>query len=182
MKKATLAVLITLSSIAFAENSGLKPGLWEVKPISQVVDGRDMTAQMAENRARMQQAIANMPPEQRQSMMSQMPAQSADGSLRICVSPGMAARDQPMIDHTGRCAPAKVTRNGNKSSFEFNCTTDGRTTVGKGERVVSGDAVSTNVDMTMTDARGSHTVHTESQMKYLGSDCKGIKPLDQTVK
>jgi hypothetical protein len=182
MKKATMAVFISLSSIAFAENSGLKPGLWEVKPTSQVVDGRDMTAQIAESRARMQQAIANMPPEQRQSMMNQMPAQSADGSMRICVSPEMAAKDQPMIDHTGHCPPAKVTRDGNRSSFEFNCTTDGHNTVGKGERVVNGGSVTTRVDMTMTDARGSHTVHTESQMKYLGSDCQGIKPLDQIAR
>ncbi len=182
MKKITLAILIILCGAAFADSSNIKSGLWEIKPISQVMDGQDMTAQMAEARTRMQQALANMPPEQRNAMMSRMPPQSPDGSMRICVSPAMAASDKPIVDPTGRCAPAKVTRNGNKSSFEFNCTTDGRTTAGKGERTVSSDSVTTRVDMTMKDAQGSHTMHTESQMKYLGPDCKGIKPLDQMAK
>jgi hypothetical protein len=144
--------------------------------------GRDMTAQMAENRIKMQQALANMPPEQRKAMMAVMPTQSADGSTRICISPAMAARDKPMVDPTGRCQPAKVTRNGNKSSFEFNCSTNGITTVGKGESTVSGDAVSTLVDSTTTDTRGSHTVHMESQMKYLGSDCQGVKTVEELAK
>jgi hypothetical protein len=30
--------------------------------------------------------------------------------------------------------------------------------------------------MKMTDARGRHTMQTESQMRYLGPDCQGIKP------
>jgi Protein of unknown function (DUF3617) len=184
MKKLTLAILLTLSGAAFAQSSSLKPGLWEIKPISQIMDGRDMTAQMASAQAKMQQEMANMPPEQRKQMETMMGPQgaSAGSSMRICVSPAMAARDKPMVDPEGRCEPATVNRSGNKTSFEFNCTANGRTSVGKGESTVSGDTVTTRVDMTMTDARGRHTIKSESQMKYLGSDCQGIKPLDQLVK
>jgi hypothetical protein len=184
MKKLTLAILLTLSGGAFAQSSSLKPGLWETKPISQIVDGHDMTAQMASAQAKMQQAMANMTPEQRKQMETMMGPQgaSAGSSMRICVSPAMAARDKPMVDPEGRCEPATVNRSGNKTSFEFNCTANGRTSVGKGESTVSGDTVTTRVDMTMTDARGRHTIKSESQMKYLGSDCQGIKPLDQLVK
>ena len=159
MKKAIMAILLTLSGTSFAQSSILKQGLWEIKPISQVVDGRDMTAQMAAAQAKMQQAMANMPPDQRKQMQAMMGQQgaSAGSGTRICVSPAMAARDKPMVDPEGRCEPAKVSRSGNKSSFEFNCTTNGRTMVGKGESSVSGDTVSTHMDMTMTDARGRHT-------------------------
>lgn len=184
MKKLTLVIFITLSGTAFAQSSSLKSGLWEIKPISQIMDGRDMTAQMASAQAKMQQAMANMPPEQRKQMEAMMWHQgaSAGGGMRICVSPAMAARDKPMVDPEGRCEPATVNHIGNKTSFEFNCTVNGRTSVGKGESTVSGDTVTTRVDMAITDARGRHTMQSESQMKYLGSDCQGIKPLDQLAK
>jgi len=184
MKKITLAILITLSGTAFAQSSSLKQGLWEIKPIKQLIDGRDMTAQMASARARMQQSMASMPPEQRQRMQAMMGKQGAstDGGARICVSPAMAARDKPMVDSEGRCEPAKVSRSGNTSSFEFNCNTDGRSMVGKGETTASGDTVSTRMEMTTTDAQGRHTMQSETQMKYLGADCQGIKPLDQLVR
>jgi hypothetical protein len=181
MKKSTMAILLMLSSSVFAQSSSLKPGLWEMKPTRHVVDGRDLTAQMAAASAQMEQAMAKMTPEQRKQMEAMMSAQGraqsvAGGGTRICISPAMAAKDNPMVDPKGRCEPAKVSRNGNKTSFEFNCTADGHTEVGSGESTVSGDTVTTRVDMTMTDTQGRHTMQTESQMRYLGPDCQGIKP------
>jgi len=67
-------------------------------------------------------------------------------------------------------------------SFTLNCTRDGRTTVGSGERMINGDSISTHVNMKMTDSHGTRTMEMESEMRYLGSDCKGIKPLDQIMK
>jgi hypothetical protein len=187
MRKSTLAVLIALSGTAFAQGSGLKPGLWEMKQISQVMDGRDMTAQMASVQARMDQSMAKMTPERRKQMEAMMGAQAmpqgaGGGGTRVCISPAMAARDKPMVEPEGRCEPAKVSRSGNKTSFEFNCTSNGSTMVGKGESTVSGDMVNTRMDMATTDANGRHTMQSESQMKYLGPDCQGVKPMDQLVK
>ncbi|RLJ67855.1 DUF3617 domain-containing protein [Sulfurisoma sediminicola] len=187
MRKSTLVVLVTLSGTAFAQSSGLKPGLWEVNQIRQVMDGRDMTAQMAAAQEKMQQSMAKMTPERRKQMEAMMggqamPAKGAGGGTRICISPAMAARDKPMVDPEGRCEPAKVSRSGNKTSFEFNCTANGRTMVGKGESTVSSDMVTSRMDMTTTDANGRHTMQSESQMKYLGSDCQGVKPMDQLAK
>ena len=184
MKKPILAILITLSGAAYAQGSGLKPGLWEVKQIKQVMDGRDMGAQMAAAQDKMAQSMAKMSPERRKQMEAMMggqgtPAQGGGVATRICISPAMAARDKPMVDPEGRCEPAKVSRSGNKTSFEFNCNSNGRAMAGKGESTFSGDRVTTRMDMTTTDARGSHTMQSESQMNYLGSDCKGVKPADQ---
>jgi Protein of unknown function (DUF3617) len=188
MQKLTLAILIMLSGPAFAQSSSLKPGLWEIKPIRQVVDGRDMSAQMAAARTKMQQAIANLPPERRKQLEAMMSRQGASpqafaaGGTRICISAAMAARNAPMVDPKGNCEPAKLNRSGNKTIFEFSCTADGRTSVGKGESTVSGDTVVTRVDMTVTDSRGSHAMQNETEMKYLGADCRGIKPADQLAK
>lgn len=182
MKKCTLAILLTVSGAAFAQSSSMKPGLWEMKQMRQVVDGRDMTAQMAAANAQMEQAMANMTPEQRKQMEAMMGGKgmpgsgAASGGMRVCISPAMAAKDKPMVDPEGHCEPAKVTRGGAKTSFEFHCVSNGRTQVGKGETTVSGDTVTTLMDMTTSDAKGSHVMHSESQMKYLGPDCQGIKP------
>lgn len=183
---AALAVPLTVSTTALAQGSGLKAGLWELKQIKQVMDGRDMGAEMAAAQAEMQQAMANMSPAQRKQMEAMMGSRGmpagAGGAQRICISPAMAAADKPMVDPEGRCEPAKVSRSGNKTSFEFNCTTQGHSMVGKGESIVSGEMVSTRMDMTTTDAQGRHTMQSESQMRYLGPDCQGMKPIDQIAR
>lgn len=184
---ATLVLPLTLGTTAHAQGSGIKAGLWELKQIKQIMDGRDMGGQMAAAQAEMQQAMANMSPAQRKQMEAMMgsrgmPAGAAGGAQRICISPAMAASDKPMVDPEGRCEPAKMSRSGNKTSFEFNCTTAGRSMVGKGESTISGDTVNTRMDMTTTDAQGRHTMQSESQMKYLGPDCQGLKPIDQIAK
>ena len=176
MRKLAFAILIAISGSAYA--SGLKAGLWEINPTSQIVDGKDMTAQMSQAQAMMQQQMGNLPPAQRAKIQSMM-GKASGGGTKICISPAMAAKDAPMVDREGRCEPAKVTRSGNRTSFEFNCTRNGRTMTGQGMSIASGDTITTRMDMTETDSRGKHTMHSESQMKYLGTDCQGIAPADQ---
>jgi len=188
VKKSAAAILIILSATAFAQSPVMNPGLWEIKVVRQVMDGRDVTAQMAAAQTKLQQAMANMSPEQRKRLEAMvggqgMPVQStAAGGTRVCISAAMAARDRPLVDPQGICEAAKISRSGNKISFEFNCAANGGTSVGKGESTIGSDTVTTSVDMTMTDARGQHTMREESQMKYLGPDCQGIKPLDELAK
>ena len=157
-----------------------------MKTIKQVMDGKDMQAQMAAAQAQMKQAMAKMPPEQRKQMEATMAMQGAamsgDGAMRMCISPEMAARDKPMVDPEGKCEPAKVSRSGNKTSYEFNCKTAGGSMVGKGDSTFAGDTITSRMDMTTTDARGKHTMQTESQMKYLGADCGGLKPVGQAAR
>jgi hypothetical protein len=188
VKKSAAAILIVLSTTAFAQSPGMNPGLWEINVVRQVMDGHDVTAQMTAAQTKLQQAMANMSPEQRKRLEAMMggqglPVQStATGGTRVCISAAMAARDRPVVDPKGLCEPAKVSRSGNKISFEFNCTANGGTSVGKGESTIGSDMVTNSVDMTVTDARGQHTMRNESQMKYLGPDCQGIKPLDELAK
>ena len=176
-----LAALAALAS--YAAGLGLKPGLWEVKIVKQVVDGRDMTAQLAASAERMQQIMANMPPDQRARMQAMMPNGGAgvgeNGNFRICVSPEFAKRDQPVIDKDGHCQPATVKHDGNVTSYEFSCAANGTTRQGKGETVSTGDLLSNRVDMTTTQPSGqTRNIHNESEMRYLGPDCGDVKPFE----
>jgi Protein of unknown function (DUF3617) len=187
MKRTLLLVLAAASGTALAQGVGPKAGLWDWIAVRQVFDGREMKVQSAAARSEMQQkALAHMTPEQRKQMEAMMNSQAAaptgGTSYRVCVSAAMAARNKLMFDPRGRCEPNKVSRSGDKTTFEFDCTRNGFGTAGKGESIVAGDTISTSVDTTITDPRGRHTMHSETQMKYLGQDCQGVKPLDELSK
>jgi hypothetical protein len=180
------AILLTFIVVVPAAHATtlMKPGLWEASVTKQVMDGKDMTAQMNAAQAQMHEQLSKMTPAQRQQMEKMMGGQKMPnmGAQRLCISPEMASQDKPFMPSDSKCEPVKYQRNGNKVTFELNCTSDGHATVGKGESVTEGDNVTSRMDMTITDARGRHTMQSESQMRYLGSDCQGIKPLDQFVK
>ncbi len=166
---------------AYAAGMGIKPGLWEVKIVKQIVDGRDQTAQMAGAADKMQQAMANMPAAQREKMEAAMKqhgmGQGSDGGFRICITPEMAKRDKPVLDKEGRCQPATVTHNGNQMSFEYSCAFNGSTMSGKGISTISGDTVTTHVDATRTDSKGaSHTMQNDTQMTFVSADCGDLQP------
>jgi Protein of unknown function (DUF3617) len=173
-------VLITLRVVA--AGFGLKPGLWETQVTKQVVDGKDTTAQINGATAQMQKMMANLSPEQRAKMEAMFKSNGASlepgGGLRLCISPEMANRDTPWVDPKGRCQPAKVSRSGNQASFEVNCASDGTTTTGKGVSTISGDSVTSVMDMTTTKPGGeTRVIHMETAMKFLSADCGDVKPL-----
>jgi hypothetical protein len=182
-KPLLLCVFVLTALVTYAAGIGLKPGLWEIKVVKQVMDGRDMTAQTAGVSAQMQQAMANMTPEQRARIQAMMPKAGLglgdNGAVRICVSPEMAKRDRPVIDKEGHCQPASVKHDGNVTTFEFSCTSNGTTRQGKGEATSAGDLITTRVDMTSQAAGGqTHTMHNESEMHYIGVDCGDVKPIE----
>lgn len=185
MRKVLISAVLAGLALAVQADPTMKPGLWEVRTTKQLMDGQDMTAQIAAAQAQMQEMMGKMSPAQRKQMEQAMgkPAASAgQNSQRICISPEMAARDKPMLPPDARCEPTKLERSGNKTSFEINCASEGRNMRGKGESIASGDTISSKMDMVMTDASGRHTMQSESQMKFIGSDCQGLKPVDQMVR
>jgi Protein of unknown function (DUF3617) len=183
MRKTMLAGVAMLAAIQVSAGGiGLKAGLWETHLVKSVMDGRDMTAQVAGASAQMQQAMANMTPEQRARIEAMMkdrvaPAPGGNGTWRMCITPEQAAKDKPFVDREG-CQPTTVNRSGNHATFEFSCTRNGNTTAGKGEATISGDTIATVVDTTIKRANGdTHVVHSESEMKFIGADCGDVKPI-----
>jgi len=177
------ALLAALAAGAMAAGFGLKPGLWEIHIVKSVVDGRDNTASIAAVSDRMQQMLATLPPDQRAMVEAKLKqsgvSQGSNGSFRICVSPAMAKLDKPIVDKDGRCQPAVVQHDGARTSYEFNCTTDGTTTTGKGTAVASGDTITAHVEMTVQQAGGqAHSMQNDTQMSFVGADCGSIRPPD----
>ncbi len=183
MRKRILIACFLAPSILYGQvaGPGLKPGLWEVRVIRQVVDGRDISAQLSQASRQMQQAMENMPPEQRarmEGMMKQHGARwAANGAYEICMTPAMAKSEAPIISKEGRCRTSKVVRNGNRTSFAFTCKDREVTTTGTGSAEITSDRVTTRTDATSESVTGEkHTVRVESEMRYVKADCGDVKP------
>jgi len=184
MHKTIIAGLAGLAAAQVLANSfGLKPGLWETRIVKMVVDGQDKTSMMSDAASKMQAAMANMPPEQRERMEAMMkerggPSMGGDGTTRICVSPELASQEKPFTGKDEHCQPVSMTHAGNRTSYTVNCSFNGDTTTGKGEATTAGDLISTKMDMTSKKASGeTHQRHIETEMKFLGADCGGVQPI-----
>ncbi|MCL1960520.1 MAG: DUF3617 domain-containing protein [Desulfovibrionaceae bacterium] len=188
MKTALIALCAALAAGAVhAEGAGdQKPGLWETRLLKMTVDGQDVLPQMQAARRQMRQSMANMPPEQRKQMEAAMGPQSDDPSVdRICVSAEMAKNQKAAMPQRPRgadCAEPKVNRSGDRTTFEVTCKQGASTIVSKGESVVNGDQITTKAETVTTEAGAKHVMAIESQMKFIGSDCGGVKPLDQIAR
>jgi hypothetical protein len=178
---ACLAVPGTL--FAQSAGTGLRPGLWEMQIVKQVVDGRDVSAQVSAASQQMQQAMANMPPAERARMQAMLSAHGMSAGAhgyRICVTPQMAKRSSPIIDKSGRCQKSKLTHSGNRTTFAFTCTENGSTTTGNGVATITRELVTTRTRATTVNSRGEkHTMQVESKMRYLRSDCGNVKPIPE---
>lgn len=180
MKKTIVATLaLAAAASAHAQVPDAKAGLWETKIVKNVVDGKDMSAQMNDAMAAHQAQLDKLTPEQRAMVMSRMNGMGGNSAIRTCISPAMAAKHDFGGDAHGHCPSADISVSGNTITFNINCTNQGRTIVGKGQAVMSGDTISRHIDVKETDDKGSHTAVIDMQSTYLGSDCKGVKPLDQ---
>lgn len=177
------ALVAAFAAAAAAAGFGLKPGLWEIRIAKSVVDGRDNTASIAAMSDKMQQMLASLPADQRALIEAKLKqsgvSQSNSGSFRMCVSPAMAKLDKPIIDKDGRCQPAVVEHDGSETRYQFNCTVDGTTTVGKGTANANGDSITTHVEMTVQQAGGqSHTMLNDTELSFIGTDCGDVRPAD----
>jgi hypothetical protein len=173
--------LLTCATVGHTAGFGLKPGLWELRIVKQIVDGHDHTAEILGASAKMQQLLANLPPDQRARMESVMKqrgiAPGAEGGLKICVTPEMAKRDRPIIDPKGHCQPATVTHTGNTTHFTYECTANGETLDGSGEARASGDLITISADVTATRAGAPpRQLHNETELHFIGASCGDVEP------
>jgi len=149
----------------------MKPGLWEMRILKMEQDGKDMMEQM-------RQAMANVPPEQRKQLGI------GDGDAltsHICFSPAMVKEENWLTGQNLQkpgCAPPKMNRGGGRTTFEVTCK-EGTT---KGEYMVAGDQVTMKTETVMAAGGDKHIMAQESRMKFVGSNCGNIKPLDQMVR
>jgi hypothetical protein len=188
MKKSIIAVLLIAGAggVVHADATKQKAGLWETKVTKQIVDGKDLGAQLAAapkvDPAKLQAALANVPPEQRAMVEARIKAAQSGGggtggAFRYCVTEAMAEKHM-FGSHDGTCGPSNVSFSGNKMSYSMNCSRNGHAIVGTGQVVFNGDTVAIHTESTLTDANGSHNSVVDMQSSYLGADCQGVKPVE----
>jgi hypothetical protein len=184
MRLLILAMLATVASAAYAD-SGMKPGLWEMRIVKTVVDGHDNSAQMAQMNERMQAQLAKMSPEQRAQMSSMMGQHgmgmpSGDGAVvQMCITPEMAKREAPPTSRDESCQPTIVQRSGSHATYTLNCTSGRTKTTGTGEWTVGADKVTSRSDLTVVERGESHHVQSESEFRFLKSECGAVKPASE---
>jgi len=173
MKAVLLCAALAAGAAGMAQAQApvdMKPGLWEVHILKMEQNGQDMLVMM-------RQAMASIPPEQRKKMgLSGNDATVA----RMCYSEAMVKGDSWMAGQNAQkqgCSPPKVNRSGNRGAFEVTCNN----MTSKGEYETTGDQISMKTETT-TGPGGKDKIAQEMQMKFLGSDCGNIKPLDQIAK
>jgi hypothetical protein len=180
------AALATTCLAALPAQAQMKAGLWETRVIKQTLNGEDLSAKMGDAQKRMQEAMARMTPEQRKQMEQMMGKQGVQlgspGTARFCVSAAMAARQEPLPDPDNQCKNEKFARSGNAVDFEFVCTRPDGTMRGKGRATFSGDSSRTEMNMSGQRAGKPVNMVMESESRYLGADCKGLKPIDETLR
>ncbi|MBI5925282.1 MAG: DUF3617 domain-containing protein [Aquabacterium sp.] len=178
------ALLIVLPASAMAvDMPPMKPGLWEVTPDSQKVNGKplpDMSAQLAEQMKR-------MPPEMRAQMESQMKArgiQMAPGgtgmAVRMCITRDMLSQNRwQKMD--GHCQNTAMKQSGMTWSWKFTCTEP--PSEGEGSTTFqSGEAYTSDLQMRSTRNGQAQTMSMKHRGKWLSADCGGLKPIEPPSK
>jgi len=181
MRILPIILLATVAGTALAD-SGMKPGLWEMHMLKNVIDGHDTMAQMADMTARMNAQMEKMSPQQRAEMAAMMgkggmrTPMGGGGAVQMCITPEMAKREVPVSGKDQSCQPTNVQRSGNRMTYALNCTSNGTKTTGTGESIVSGDTVTTRGDTTFVEHGESHHVQSEMEFRFVKSDCGSVKP------
>ena len=170
---AGLALLLA-SGAAWAQST--KPGLWEIQ--HKMGGNPEMDKAMAE----MQKQLASMPPAQRKQMEAMMGkngmgvAPGGGFSLKVCITPEMAARAEMPSQTEGHCTNTITSRSASALKMKFVCTNPPSS--GEGTYVFNGDKAYT-MKMVMQSARNGkpETMTVEGQGKWLSTDCGTVKPI-----
>jgi hypothetical protein len=173
-----LFALLSLAGMAASAQS-TRPGLWDVN--HRVSGNASMDAAMAQ----MQQQMAAMPPEQRKMMEEMMarqgvslPRTGADGgmSVRVCITPEMAAQKQMPQQTEGDCTSTVVSQSGNTLKVRFECREPPSS--GEGTYTFQGDTGYTMQMVARTRHGGqTETMHISGQGRWVSADCGAIRPV-----
>ena len=156
-----------------------KPGLWEMsqKPVG------DPKADAA--MAQMREQMAAMTPAQRKTLQDSLakqgvslPGTGADGAMavKVCITPEMAASQQPPPMAKADCRSEVVSRQGSTMQLRFQCSKP--PSRGEGSVSFQGDSAYTSVMNVTSEAKGKpQTVRLEGQGRWVAAFCGDIKPM-----
>jgi hypothetical protein len=169
-----LSCLLICSASAFAQTQA--PGLWAVQ--SKMGGNPEMDKAMAE----MQKQLASMPPAQRKQMEAMMGkngmgvAPGGGFSLKVCITPEMAARAEMPSQTEGNCTSTITSRSASALKMKFVCTNPSSS--GEGTYTFNGDKAYT-MKMVMQSVRNGkpESMTIDGQGQWLAADCGAVKPI-----
>jgi len=183
MKLPTVLLLSTaaLCAAGAAQAQKVAPGLWE-HTMTMKSQGGQMEAAMAQ----MQEQLSRMTPEQRKQMEAMMANRGGGGamaiaagkptSVKVCITPEQAARDEIPQTQQGNCQQTSRERTGNMLKFKFTCTGE-RPATGSGEYTFSSDKAHTGRMVVETMMRGqAERIEMDHAGRWLAADCGDVKP------
>ena len=175
----TAALLAAGLAAHTADPAKRKPGLWEVQSSSQ---GGGMPGGAMPD---MNEAMGKMSPQQRAMVEKMMKERGVStgarpNSFRYCLSKERAERDfVPQADPGTECTHAMSSTSATEAKFSFSCKRqDGSTVKGDGRAYdLSPESYAMDMHMTMVHEGKPMEVTMQQKGKWLGADCKGLKPL-----
>ncbi len=184
---AAIALPCCLLAATAAQAQKIAPGLWE-----HTITVKSSGA-LEEGMARMQERLAQMPPERRQQMEAMMARQGKGGPgmaagmsmmsgkptpMKVCITPEQAARDQ-IGSGQGDCQQVSQERSGKTMKVKFSCQReDGTKMTGEGQFTLVSDKEHNGrmvLDGTMRNGQPMH-MEMDQSARWLGSDCGDVKP------
>lgn len=180
--KPTLTMVALLAGAAFstgalaASTLHMKPGLWE---LNNRVSSSDPQIQSA--MSEMQKQVANMSPQQRESLQQLMDRngvqlQLGDGSTirsSVCMTREIIDRKTFPVQG-GECSQNVTPLSGNRFKVAFSCTKPRAR--GEGEIGMDGDTGYRGRVKITSDER-SGTVDMDVTGRWVGADCGAVKPM-----
>lgn len=159
---------------ASAGAQSMKPGLWEA------TTRMGGSPEMDQAMARMQQQMAGMPAEQRKQMQAMMGKQGigveAGGmTARMCITREMIDRGQLPARQQGSCKTAITDKTSRGMKVNFTCTNPPSS--GDAVYAFQGDkAYTMNMKVSSTAKGAPRQTTIDTSGKWLGGDCRTIKP------
>ncbi len=193
MKRILSVILLSTAANAALADSGMKPGLWEMRIVKNVVNGHDTAADMSGLNAKMATQMEKMSPQQRAQMGAMMgqggmgmpmgaggmgTSGGSAGTIQMCITAEMAKGGVPASDKDGSCQPTNVRGGSGHMTYSLNCDSHGTKTTGTGESIVGDDKVTTRSNTTVVDHGQTYQMQNETEFKFVKSDCGGVKPAE----
>lgn len=181
----TALTLGLCAGAAAQDRPDLRPGLWEMQMIK-APEGAGMPdpAKMKAAMAKMEAQMASLPPEQRkrmQQMMGNSGVAFSETGMRMCLTAASLARDGAPMDNRAGCTTTVKTRTAQRWVATIACTQPPSS--GEVEAVFeSPTAYRVNVKGTRADQGQQKPYSMSMRYQFIGSDCGGVKPVDQLAR
>jgi hypothetical protein len=170
------AATVILSAPAHAQGAAqkLRPGLWE-----HGFTMKSQSGQLEAGMKKMQDAMAQMTPQQRKQMQDMMASQGVgmtggSQSVKLCLSKEDAERDVP-LQQDG--CDQKVKRSGNVWQITFQCKGPPPSS-GEGQMTLASPTAYSGSFLLLTEVDGKPERMQMTQTgKWLAADCGAIRPI-----